>query len=185
MEVATKQDILDALKEVRDQAVKTASDAGTAASTASDISSYASDVQSEASSAEERANELVERVDEIVDQVDAITDLNEHERRALALATLAKWNNLYQKVTAEVMDIAYGDGLFTEVDRIALKVLRDIAENADWSFGDLNQAPHLLSTRQWVVGGYATSMIIRALSPQAMISLNDGSVSVHPVVENR
>lgn len=181
---ATKQSLLDALKDLRQEADRVASDASDAAGAASEISSYASDAESNANRAEERAREISDAIDSLEDQVDALGDTERHEMTALALSTLSAWSDLYQKVSAEIFHTINGDNPLTEADRIGLEVLKKIAEHADWSFGDLKM-PHLMESRQWVIGDYATQIILRSFTPQGKTAINDGSVSVHPVVENR
>lgn len=182
--ITTKKALLESLVDLKVELQRVAADASDAASAASEISSYASDAESNANQAEERANELADQISELEDEVEAFTDSERAEINALALEALSSWHNLYKKITDEVLHTINGDNPFTESDRIALDVIRRIADQADWSFGDF-KSPHLMDTLQSVQGDYATQIIIRSLTPQGKINLNDGSVSIRSVVEER
>lgn len=178
--VATKQDILDQIKELRDQAQSASLNASGAASAASEIASYAIDAESSANRAESEADEVLDLLGNLQDEVEAFNDNEGHEQKALVLSAILQWSKLFSRISDRIQ--AYEDlEVLTESDKNALLNIERIASMIRFTID--SQAAYDRLTVQHNHTGDVNSLLMFTLQPADMVALGLGDLKVKVEVE--
>ena len=178
--VATKQDILDQIKELKEQAQSASSNANEAASAASEIASYASDAEGSANRAESEADEVLDLLGNLQEEVEALADTDGHEQKALVLSAMIQWANLFSRISDRLQ--AYEDQeSLTESDKNALLNIERIASMIRFTI-DGQDAYDRLTIQQRHTGD-VNSLLMFTVSPADMVALGLGDLKVRVEVE--
>jgi hypothetical protein len=177
---ATKQDILDAIKDLRKSAEEASSEASDAASSASEISSYASDAESFANRAESKADEVLDLLSSIEDDLALLTDTDVQERKSLVLSALIQWTTLFNRITSRIAD--YDDlEVLSDSDRNALLNIERIASQIRYNIDAMGAYDRLTIVPSHT--GDVQSLLMFTTQPADYIKIRDGSMSVRVSVE--
>lgn len=177
---ATKQDILDQIKELKEQIQSASSNASEAASAASEIASYASDAESAANRAESEADEVLDLIGNLEEEVEALTDNEGHEQKALVLSAILQWSKLFAKISDRIQ--AYEDlEVLTESDKNALLNIERVASMFRLTID--SQAAYDRLTVQHNHTGDVNSLLMFTLQPADHVALVLGDLKVKVEVE--